>query len=61
MLQSALIGIGTGIQFMGPFLAVPELVPVRYRFAIVGLSMSLFAPLLAMAPAIGTKSLPMPS
>ncbi|CEL09823.1 hypothetical protein ASPCAL12952 [Aspergillus calidoustus] len=49
---SALIGIGTGIQFMGPFLAVPELVPVRYRFAIVGLSMSLFAPLLAMAPAI---------
>ncbi|KAL3444131.1 fungal trichothecene efflux pump [Aspergillus insuetus] len=48
----ALIGIGTGIQFMGPFLAIPELVPVRYRFAIVGLSMSLFAPLLAITPAI---------
>ncbi|KAJ0415789.1 fungal trichothecene efflux pump [Aspergillus carlsbadensis] len=49
---SALIGIGTGIQYMGPFLAIPQLLPVRYRFAIVGLSMSLFAPLLAMTPAI---------
>ncbi|KAL2817603.1 fungal trichothecene efflux pump [Aspergillus granulosus] len=49
---SALVGIGTGIQFMGPFLAIPELVPVRSRFAIVGLSMSLLAPLLAMTPAI---------
>ncbi|KAL3459328.1 fungal trichothecene efflux pump [Aspergillus heterothallicus] len=49
---SALIGIGTGIQFMGPFLALAELVPLQSRFALVGLSMSLLAPLLAMAPAI---------
>ncbi|KAF4459763.1 MFS general substrate transporter [Fusarium albosuccineum] len=49
---AVLIGIGTGIQIIGPFLALAELVPVRHRYAVVGASLSLLAPLFAMNPAI---------
>jgi hypothetical protein len=40
---------------MGPFLALAELVPIRHRFSVVGASMSLIAPVLAMCPAIGNN------
>ncbi|RDW57879.1 uncharacterized protein DSM5745_11397 [Aspergillus mulundensis] len=47
-----LIGIGTGIQVMGPFLALAELVPVYLRFAFTGGCVALLAPYQAMYPAI---------
>ncbi|KIX06708.1 uncharacterized protein Z518_04684 [Rhinocladiella mackenziei CBS 650.93] len=49
---SVLIGIGTGVQIIGPFLALAEIVPVRHRFVVVEASMSFLAPLYAMYPAI---------
>ncbi|KAH8879174.1 MFS general substrate transporter [Thozetella sp. PMI_491] len=49
---NVLIGVGSGIQIMGPFLALAELVPVKHRFAVVGICISLFTPVIAMAPAI---------
>lgn len=49
---SALIGIGTGVQILAPFLNLAELVPIRHRFVMSGACMSCFAPLLAMSPAI---------
>lgn len=50
---SALIGIGTSVQILAPFLNLAELVPIRHRFVVSGACMSCFAPLLAMSPAIG--------
>ncbi|KAL3443572.1 hypothetical protein BJX65DRAFT_311730 [Aspergillus insuetus] len=47
-----LASLGTGIQLMGPFTALAELVPPQHRFTIVAISMALLAPLLAMVPAI---------
>ncbi|EXJ90178.1 hypothetical protein A1O3_03247 [Capronia epimyces CBS 606.96] len=54
----ALIGIGSGVQIMSPWLVLAELVPIKHRFVVTGLSMALFAPLLAMFPAIGKSSPP---
>ncbi|PLB38150.1 uncharacterized protein BDW47DRAFT_117436 [Aspergillus candidus] len=45
---SALLGIGTGIQVLGPWLALAELVPVRQRFTVTGLCLSLLGPLLVL-------------
>ncbi|OQD77601.1 hypothetical protein PENDEC_c002G01964 [Penicillium decumbens] len=50
---SALIGIGTGIQILGPWLALAELVPVRHRFTVTGLCLSLLGPLVVLHVAIG--------
>ncbi|KAL4806044.1 hypothetical protein BDV18DRAFT_160114 [Aspergillus unguis] len=49
---SALIGIGTGIQIMGPWVVLAELVPVHHRFTVTGLCISLLGPLLVCHAAI---------
>lgn len=52
-MQSALLGIGTGIQVLGPWLALAELVPVRQRFTVTGLCLSLLGPLLILHVIVG--------
>ncbi|KAL4910499.1 fungal trichothecene efflux pump [Aspergillus multicolor] len=47
-----LIGLGTGIQVLGPFLALAELVPVYLRFAVTGGCVALLAPYQAVYPVI---------
>ncbi|GAD95404.1 siderophore iron transporter [Paecilomyces variotii No. 5] len=49
---TGMIGIGTGIQILGPWLALAELVPIRHRFTVTAICVSLFAPLLALHVAI---------
>ncbi|KAH0845931.1 hypothetical protein FOPE_11436 [Fonsecaea pedrosoi] len=47
-----LIGIGTGVQIIGPFLALADMVPAHQRFTIVGACICLLAPIYAMHSAI---------
>ncbi|OAG44400.1 hypothetical protein AYO21_01396 [Fonsecaea monophora] len=47
-----LVGIGTGVQIIGPFLALADMVPAHERFTIVGACICLLAPIYAMHSAI---------
>ncbi|KAJ0420298.1 hypothetical protein BJY00DRAFT_313237 [Aspergillus carlsbadensis] len=49
---TVLVGIGTGIQILGPWVILTELVPVRHRFLVAGLCVSLLAPLITCHTAI---------
>ncbi|KAL4861927.1 major facilitator superfamily domain-containing protein [Aspergillus spectabilis] len=46
------LGLASGIQWMGPFVVLAELVPVKHRLAVVASSLAILAPLLAIFPAI---------
>ncbi|EXJ75055.1 uncharacterized protein A1O5_01751 [Cladophialophora psammophila CBS 110553] len=49
---STLSGLGGGVQNLGPFAAIAELVPYKHRFTAIGCNAAMLGPVLALAPAI---------